>query len=130
MPAPTDPPFPDDAAGAPSGLSRRRLLTGAALTAAAGLAARPAVASAAPRVAAGPGAALRAAGDAGGGPHQVTFDPYSLMIDGKRLSSTRGAGPPGRGRATRSSARSTARPTSGSSTSPTWPTGSSSRTCT
>ncbi len=64
MPAPTDPPFADDAAGAPSGLSRRRLLTGAALTAAAGLAARPAVASAAPRVAAGPGAALRAAGDA------------------------------------------------------------------
>jgi beta-galactosidase GanA len=85
MPAPTDPPFPDDAAGAPPGLSRRRLLTGAALTAAAGLAARPAAASAAPRVAAGPGAALRAAGDAGGGPHQVTFDPYSLMIDGRRL---------------------------------------------
>src|SRR5713101_4374623 len=85
MSAPTDPPFPDDAAGAPSGLSRRRLLTGAALTAAAGLAARPAAASAAPRVAAGPGAALRAAGDAGGGPHQVTFDPYSLMIDGRRL---------------------------------------------
>src|SRR5580704_17193327 len=85
MPAPTDPPFPDDVAGVPAGLSRRRLLTGAALTAAAGLAVRPTAAAAAPRMAAGPGAALRAAADADGGPHQITFDPYSLMIDGRRL---------------------------------------------
>jgi beta-galactosidase GanA len=84
MPVPTDPPQPADAAGNAPGLSRRRLLTGTALAAAAGLAARPAAASA--------GVAASSRGDgavlgrtAAAGPHQVTFDQYSLMIGGERL---------------------------------------------
>ncbi len=72
--------------GAPS-LSRRTLLSGAVLTTAAGLAARPTAAGAAVSPAApaagpalAPVPALSAAVT-----HQVTFDPYSLMIDGSRL---------------------------------------------
>ena len=69
-------------------LSRRALLTGTAL-AAAGLAARPALAGAAVSPAAGPppaaAAALTAAGPAAGGAHQITFDPYSLLVNGTRL---------------------------------------------
>ena len=69
-------------------VSRRRLLSGAALTAAGLAAARPAVAGAAvsergarvaPGVPGGPGTAAASRG------HQITFDPYSLMIDGRRL---------------------------------------------
>ena len=65
-------------------LSRRAVLTGSAL-AAAGLAARPALARAALAPA---GAVLPGAGaglGAGTGQHTITFDPYSLMIDGTRL---------------------------------------------
>src|SRR5580693_5356049 len=70
-------------------VSRRRLLSGAALTAAGLAAARPAVAGAAvsergarvaPGVPGGPGTAAAASRG-----HQITFDPYSLMIDGRRL---------------------------------------------
>jgi beta-galactosidase GanA len=104
MPAPTDPPRPDRTGAEPgasgpglsaaSGLSRRRLLTGAAL-AAAGLAARPAAARAAVQAAAGPVqaaagpvSALRSAAiaaPAATGAQLVTFDPYSLMVGGTRL---------------------------------------------
>lgn len=86
MPAPTDLPRPDGAPGTTPGLSRRRLLTGAALAAAAGpagLAARPATASAA--ISADAGGAALLSGAATTASHQITFDPYSLMIDGTRL---------------------------------------------
>jgi beta-galactosidase GanA len=60
------------------------MLTGAALAAVAGLAARPASAASAAVTASARGIAP-ATGLAGGGAHQITFDPYSLMIDGSRL---------------------------------------------
>jgi beta-galactosidase GanA len=71
-------------------VSRRRLLSGAALTAAGLAAARPSAAGAAvyaPRADAGPSApgGPGTPGAAAGPGHQITFDPYSLMIDGRRL---------------------------------------------
>ena len=85
---PADPANPADPAPRPSipPLSRRALLTGTAL-AAAGLAARSAVAGAAVSPAAGPTAAALtgAAAPGAGGAHQITFDPYSLLVDGTRL---------------------------------------------
>ena len=65
-------------------LSRRALLAGTALGAA-GLAARPALARAA--LAPARAAVSRAGADlgAGAGQHAITFDPYSLMVDGSRL---------------------------------------------
>ncbi len=91
MPSPTDLPVPDDEAAAGPGLSRhpslsrRSVLTGAALAAATGLAARlpprPAISAGARGAAPLAGAASAASA----GAHQVTFDPYSLMIDGTRL---------------------------------------------
>jgi hypothetical protein len=77
----TDPPFRRL-------LSRRRLLSGAALGAAGLAAARPAIASAGavhPLGRARPGQSAPATPAAGGRRHQITFDPYSLMIDGRRL---------------------------------------------
>ncbi len=77
--------------GADPGISRRRLLTGTALAAAAGLVARPAAVSAAPRTVAGLASGLRAAEvsaaevSAAATAHTVTFDQYSLMVDGQRL---------------------------------------------
>ncbi len=63
-------------------IGRRKLLTGAVL--AAGLAAaRPPAARAATGRAVAAGSALMAAA-AGASPHRITFDPYSLMIDGNR----------------------------------------------
>jgi beta-galactosidase GanA len=67
-------------------LSRRRLLSGAALTAAGLAAARPSVAGAAvydPQARERPGAPGTPASASPG--HQITFDAYSLMIDGRRL---------------------------------------------
>jgi beta-galactosidase GanA len=83
MRVPRDLPVTGGTAGAAPGLSRRQVLTGAALAAAASLAAGPAAASAVVPASAR-GAALLG-GAPGGGAHQVTFDPHSLMIDGSRL---------------------------------------------
>src|SRR3984957_12412551 len=77
-------------------VSRRRLLSGAALTAAGLAAARPSMAGAAvyePRAGAGP-AAPGTPGAAASRGHQITFDPYSLMIDGRRLFVWSGEFPP------------------------------------
>jgi beta-galactosidase GanA len=67
-------------------ISRRALLSGTVL-AAAGVATRPAGAWAGASLAAAPGGSGVAMGSAAvsGAAHQVTFDPYSLMIDGTRL---------------------------------------------
>ena len=93
MRTPHDPPIQPGAAGisgtsgypeAADGrrvISRRTLMSATAL-AAAGLAVRPAAAGAA--VAAPAGRALAGAG-AGATGHAITFDPYSLMVDGHRL---------------------------------------------
>jgi len=62
------------------GISRRAVLSGTAL-AAAGLAVRPGLARAATELPGRAGAGL-GAGAAG---HTITFDPYSLMVDGGRL---------------------------------------------
>ena len=83
---PADPADPDPRPGIPP-LSRRALLTGTAL-AAAGRAARPALAGAAVSPAAGSApaaAALTSAAAGTSGAHQITFDPYSLLVDGTRL---------------------------------------------
>lgn len=92
MPFPVDQPGPAGQrgpAGVPAalpGISRRRLLTGTALAVAAGLVARPAAVSAAPRMVAGSATGLRAAEvSAAAAAHQITFDQYSLMVDGQRL---------------------------------------------
>jgi beta-galactosidase GanA len=88
MPAPLDLPSPDGATSAP-GLSRRQLLTGAALAGVAGLAAGPATASAAVSATTGVSAPTRGAAlvsrAAASASHRVTFDPYSLMVDSERL---------------------------------------------
>jgi beta-galactosidase GanA len=76
--------FPYDAGGGTAGLSRRRLLTGAAL-AAAGLAARPVTAAAVATTASTAVLAAPAGTAAASTAHQITFDSYSLMIDGTRL---------------------------------------------
>ncbi len=77
----TDPPFRRL-------LSRRHLLSGAALGAAGLAAARPGSASASaarPLSRARPGQTAPATPAAGRPGHQITFDQYSLMIDGRRL---------------------------------------------
>ena len=81
---PASPPASAAAQPGPPALSRRALLAGTALGAA-GLAARPALARAA--LAPARAAVSRAGADlgAGAGQHAITFDPYSLMIDGTRL---------------------------------------------
>ena len=71
----------DQAHGAPPQFSRRTLLTAAIATAAVGAAAGPAAAAVRPAATVARQAAARRAGAA----HAVTFDKYSLMVNGDRL---------------------------------------------
>jgi beta-galactosidase GanA len=64
-------------------ISRRVLLAGTAAAAAAGLVARPAIARAAASQTAAP--PVSGAGLAAAATHTITFDQYSLMVDGTRL---------------------------------------------
>ena len=63
-------------------ISRRAVLSGTALAAAAGLAVRPGLARAATAQ-----LPVRSGAGLGAGPaaHTITFDPYSLLVDGSRL---------------------------------------------
>jgi hypothetical protein len=79
-PSPSDLGRRDTHGGAP--ISRRLLLSGTAAVAA-GLVARPAIARAAAAQVAAP--AGSAAGRAAAATHTITFDKYSLMVDGTRL---------------------------------------------
>ena len=83
MPSPADRTRREARGGAP--ITRRLLLSGTAAAAAAGLVARPAIARAAASLPSAPAAVSGAASASAATAHQVTFDKYSLMVDGTRL---------------------------------------------